>query len=181
MGHGKKSQIVRSPVREEGIHLYRFGKKQLTLLHSEFHEAFGDAAILDKTDTSFSEWSFEVCRKHYQILFSFVQKGLLHNIHDISDGGLVVSLAETLFDEKWGFEGNLEQDLNSLFGEGPGQFVVGVRNDALEEFEKECQTQGASINYLGKSTANGVCTFFENDKVSIDPLLNCWLRNWDEV
>lgn len=181
MGHGHKSQILRSPVRREGIKLYRLGKKQITLLNSELHEIFGDNILKEDPNlTGYKNWDFSECQQTYQFVHKATKEHLIHNIHDISDGGLMVSLCEVLFDSGLGFKGNLSSHLCDLFGEGPGQFVIGVETDSEAEVLNAAKKDGVFLEYLGESTSDGECYFF-NDKKNISSFLKSWKRDWSQI
>lgn len=182
MGHGKKSQLVRSPVRKAGVHLYRFGAFQSTLLWSECHETFGDEVLATEGNPkSYEKWDFSKCYKHYQGLYKIIQKGIVHNLHDLSDGGLAVALAEVLFDGGFGFEGDVPETMTELFGEGPGQFVLGVEENKRDEFDDLINQMELEASYLGRSTDSGDCNFFKDDKTKTSHLLKSWQRDWTKV
>lgn len=62
--------------------------------------------------------------------------GYVSSAHDLSEGGLGVALAETLFKTKLGLKLELpEIDKNLFFSETPGRFVVTVPADKVDEFE----------------------------------------------
>jgi phosphoribosylformylglycinamidine synthase subunit PurL len=69
-----------------------------------------------------------------------VRAGQLASVHDVSDGGLAVAIAECAIAGEIGCETNVEhlrergaQPTEALFGEGPGGFLVSGDRAALEE------------------------------------------------
>ena len=81
----------------------------------------------------------------YRALFSAMQKGLVASCHDLSDGGLGVSLAECAFAGGLGCSVDLAQvpaDMHDLrddelmFSESAGRFLVGVSPQHAEAFEE---------------------------------------------
>jgi phosphoribosylformylglycinamidine synthase len=69
-----------------------------------------------------------------------VRAGRLKSVHDVSDGGLAVAIAECAIAGGIGCETNVEhlrergaQPTEALFGEGPGGFLVSADRAALED------------------------------------------------
>ncbi|WP_308554852.1 phosphoribosylformylglycinamidine synthase subunit PurL [uncultured Lactobacillus sp.] len=77
--------------------------------------------------------------------------GYVSSAHDLSEGGLGVSLAETLFKTKLGLKLELPKiDKNLFFSETPGRFVVTVPADKVAEFEAK---MGEVATKVGEVTA----------------------------
>ena len=75
-----------------------------------------------------------------EIVRNAVRAGQLNSIHDISDGGLAVAIAECAIAGNIGCETNVEhlrergaQPTEALFGEGPGGFLVSGDRATLED------------------------------------------------
>lgn len=75
--------------------------------------------------------------------------GLVKSAHDLSEGGLGVALAESLFDTDFGAEVNLAFDKNLLFSETPGRLLVSVDPENAERFEQE---MGKAVTEIGQVT-----------------------------
>jgi phosphoribosylformylglycinamidine synthase subunit PurL len=71
-----------------------------------------------------------------------VRSGALRSAHDVAEGGLAVALAECCVAGGHGAELALAGDEATLFGEGPGAFVVSGPRDAFAAF-------GAAARVLG--------------------------------
>ena len=73
-----------------------------------------------------------------QTVAALITKGLVLSAHDISEGGLFVTLCESGFNRELGFSvitsGGIRKDA-SLFGEGQSRVVVSVALDKVKEFE----------------------------------------------
>ncbi|MFP4664869.1 MAG: phosphoribosylformylglycinamidine synthase subunit PurL [Bacteroidales bacterium] len=71
------------------------------------------------------------------MLQQLAQKQLVESMHDISDGGLFVTLAESSFEHNLGFDITSDAEVRKdayLFGEAQGRVVVSVDPDKEEEF-----------------------------------------------
>lgn len=68
-------------------------------------------------------------------LLKAIELGIVDSAHDLSEGGLAVGLAESLFSSGLGLKANLTT-MNSafLFSETPGRFVVSVVPENVENF-----------------------------------------------
>jgi phosphoribosylformylglycinamidine synthase subunit PurL len=96
--------------------------------------------------------------KLQDLVKELVKTGLTSSVHDVSDGGLFVTLAESCMPNNFGF--NIESDSDVrldafLFGESQSRVVVSVspkKEDAFIEFLLKSKND---FIILGKVTANG--------------------------
>jgi len=79
--------------------------------------------------------------KMQAILATIIQKKIVNAAHDVSEGGLIITLLESAFTNEFGFEVN---DNNSLlradafwFGEAQGRVVLSISPNQLQNFEAE--------------------------------------------
>jgi len=73
-----------------------------------------------------------------QKITELINKKLIQSAHDISEGGLFVTLCESGFNRELGFTVETKDDLREdayLFGEGQSRVVVSVKADLIEKFE----------------------------------------------
>jgi phosphoribosylformylglycinamidine synthase subunit PurL len=113
----------------------------------------------------------------HEAVSSIIRKKLIQSAHDISEGGLFVTLAESSFPQSLGF--NVEMKNNAIrkdafwFGEAQGRVVVSVREEDKEAFENELNI---SFQKLGVVTANEI--FIDNENWgSIDG----WSEKYDNA
>lgn len=81
----------------------------------------------------------EEFRLHETVTY-LVKNKLVHSVHDLSEGGLFVALAESSFKRNLGFEVKKSNGLRSdawWFGEAQGRAIVSVSTDKVTDFEKE--------------------------------------------
>lgn len=93
----------------------------------------------------------------HEILLKLIGKKLIRSAHDVSDGGVLVALAEcSIMDE----ENMIGADLNlpvktredfSFFSESQSRVIVSVSTEKKEEFEKQLNSSGMTFSYLGKT------------------------------
>jgi len=68
-----------------------------------------------------------------------INKRLIQSAHDVSDGGLFVTLCESGFNRELGFTLETKENVRKdayLFGEGQSRVLVSVQADLISEFEK---------------------------------------------
>jgi phosphoribosylformylglycinamidine (FGAM) synthase-like enzyme len=92
-------------------------------------------------------------RRLLALVRDLVNADLLDGIHDLSDGGLGVALAEMAVRSQVGFRVEGIADHIQLFGEGPSRLLVSVPAPALEEVRAAAATTGVGCAHLG--TAGG--------------------------
>jgi phosphoribosylformylglycinamidine synthase len=129
--------------------------KKMTL---DFKKA-GDAIYLlgnAKNDISSSEYLHKVCGIEYspapyfdleeefilqQKVSTLIQEGIIESAHDVSEGGLFITLCESAFNRNLGFDISTDSQIRKdafLFGEGQSRVVVSVKENSTIEFEKNC-------------------------------------------
>ena len=107
----------------------------------------------------------------HKAIASFIQNGCIESAHDISEGGLLVTLMESSFPRGLGFdvsfnpnyleESNMRNDA-FWFGEAQGRVVVSVSDDGMEGFLTLAEQLGIEVDELGKVTAGNVIVNDDN-------------------
>ena len=90
-----------------------------------------------------------------QALKGVIAEGLVNAVHDVSDGGLYVSLIEMSMPRGLGFDIVSDADIRLdafLFGEGQGRVVVSVTEEQVEDFVEYMVAKGVNITLLGHVT-----------------------------
>lgn len=88
----------------------------------------------------------------YRSYHEAVKAGLIRSAHDVSEGGLLTTLAEMSFSEVAGIEVNVDQSIAELFAETPGRIVIEV--DAVDS-DQVLKHFGDSALKIGKTVAGG--------------------------
>ncbi len=78
-----------------------------------------------------------------------VRTGLVASVHDVSDGGLAVALAEACIHGGRGASVTMPRDGEAWFGEGPGRFVASVAADRLPALEALARSHAVPVAILG--------------------------------
>jgi phosphoribosylformylglycinamidine synthase len=72
-----------------------------------------------------------------QLVAKLIKAGLVNSAHDVSDGGLFITLLESSMPRGLGFSVECDEDIRKdafLFGEAQGRIVVSVSQDKLDDF-----------------------------------------------
>ena len=144
-------KTVTSEFKAAGDLVYQLGETYDELGASEFYAKYGQlGANVPKVRK-------EAAKELYLKVMEANRQDLIESSHDLSDGGLAVSLAESAFGGALGAEinlGSLPQDLSNealLFAESHSRFVVTVRPENKEAFET---IMGNRAFFLGKTGGN---------------------------
>ena len=175
--------ICTTPFKEVGSLIYQIGITQDCLAGSEFFSCH------NSTGNSKKKYDLQNNFNLYQKIHSAIQKKLLSCCHDISDGGLIVALAESCFGNMIGAKINLDNLLQerqgnklslnaSLYGESHGRFVVEVSRQNNEEFKKYFDKQ--EIFLIGKTTLDEVIIVERENKKILQKQIEEIKKIWKE-
>ena len=121
----------------------------------------------------------------YRAVAQALSRGLVRSLHDLSDGGLAVALAESALGGRFGAEIDLGQvpgtgsDAEVLFSETPSRFLASVAADRWDDFAAVLRGQSAAV--IGKVTAEGRVTAARDGKTVLDATLDQILDAWNAL
>ncbi len=118
-------------VKNPGDLIFLTGKRSGKIGGSEFLRIFYDNFIgeIDTANLNF-EWELQ------ERILEAIEKGSVNAVHDVSDGGLLVSISEMIMHGNHGVELIPEIDEIFAFGEWQSRFVVTVPPENLDKFKK---------------------------------------------
>ena len=97
--------------------------------------------------------------KLHEAITALITSGLISGAHDISEGGLFVSLTESAVAGSLGYSVQLpsgtRKDL-SLFSESQGRIVISLDKENLTKAEDLLRKQGIPVVRLGTVTERGI-------------------------
>jgi phosphoribosylformylglycinamidine synthase len=94
-----------------------------------------------------------------KVLADLIKNNLISSAHDVSEGGLFVTLCESAFWNNLGFEINTNASVRKdafLFGEAQSRVVVSVKRDALATLEEALQSHGQHYEVVGEVTGGDI-------------------------
>lgn len=138
-------RVIPSFVQHPGDKVYLVGQTRDDYAGSELQKMMtGDISGIVK--------AFDLHHVHQYMrqLLMTMENGLVSSAHDLSEGGLGVALAETVFKTDLGLKIDLaDQPVAHLFSETPGRFIVTVALEKVTEFE---QALGKDAHLIGEVT-----------------------------
>lgn len=144
------TKAVSMDIKKPGNHIYLLGRTNRELGASEYFASFGIVgSSVPKVDAASA-------MNRYQLLHAAIQDSLVSAAHDVSDGGLAVSLAEMAFAGGSGLEIDLGSvsardnlnDTEILYCETPSRIILEVSPENTEKIE---DLFGADAACIGKS------------------------------
>jgi phosphoribosylformylglycinamidine synthase subunit PurL len=94
-----------------------------------------------------------------QLVTQLINKQLVQSVHDVSDGGLFVTLIESSFNRNKGFDVNAAEGVRKdafWFGESQSRVVTSVSEEQLESFLKTLDDAGIEYTFVGKVTGGEI-------------------------
>ncbi|HEV3226891.1 MAG TPA: AIR synthase related protein, partial [Acidimicrobiales bacterium] len=103
------------------------------------------------------------------LVASLVNDGIVSGVHDVSDGGLALALAEMAVRSRVGF--TVEAD--AIFTESPSRVIVSVSDDRLREVHRRHVDAGVSGALLGRAGGDRLVVAGTLD-ISLDEAIAAW-------
>lgn len=172
-------------LKASGNKLFLLGDRKNELGASEFYELLG---YLGK---NVPQEDFEQATKEIYSVIDGVDNGLIESCHDISEGGLLVTLAEMTMPHprKGGGKLGLKADLSEI-GKGlksfqklfsqTGGFVCEVKPENVEKFKEICDNNSLSMIELGEVIAESNFVITDDGKEIISQSLSILQEAWLE-
>jgi phosphoribosylformylglycinamidine synthase subunit PurL len=165
------AHITTSSVKSAGDYIYVLGQAK---------GEFGGSALqrLQLGDVSGRppQLDLEIEKKRQDELLRAIKNGWVASAHDISEGGLAVAVAESLFGTSFGADVALVGNISAeLFDETQSRFVVTVKPENALEFEA---CVGDAIR-IGEVTENARLTIKSDSKVLIDGDVASYENVWE--
>ena len=127
-------------------------------------------------------------KKVQDFLINTIDLGHISAAHDISEGGLLVAIAEMLFENpELGADLSIDSLGESnrldalLFGESQGRVLISVSNENLNEVLESAINDGLSVLKLGTSTDSGRLKLSVSENEILDSEVNKLHKIWNEA
>ena len=173
----KQENVTRSQLEHAGLELILLGGWPMELGGSYYLQTQHA-----KKEGAVPEVSLENEKKVQDLLIEQIEAGRIVAAHDLSEGGLLVCLAEMLFGKN-----NIGVSISiptngridsTLFGESQGRVIVAVSSSDSNEFISCSKTAGVQANFLGRTSDSGMMQIKMGQKVvlstSIADLHSVW-------
>ncbi len=169
-------KTITSNFKADGDLIYILGKTYDELGASEFYKLF------DELGANVPKVRKEDAKRLYEKVIKANKQNLIESCHDFSDGGMAVAICESAIGTEFGAELDVSElgdlSLNAiLFSESHSRFVVSIRSESKEKFEK---LFGEDSFLIGKVTSNKMMKInFENNCV-VELEMEEIRKTWDE-
>jgi len=167
-------QSVTSDFKAAGDLIYQLGTTYDELGASEFY------TLYDELGANVPKVRKEAAKALYLKVMKANSERLIESSHDLSDGGLAVSLVESAFGGEFGLEANLDalgdlSDVVKLFSESHSRFVVSIRPENKVAFEAIFEDKAF---LLGRVMAEKNINITSNHNNLIDLPTDALLEAW---
>ena len=135
----------------------------------------GKSTVVPKVD-------FDLLKKSIDTMLMIIEEGLVVSCHDLSDGGLAVSLAEMCIGGDFGADiditsmGDIRGDFK-LFSESNTRWLVEVKKENQSEFEEAMDIPFLNIGKIGGSRL----MITDNSKTLVDFDVDDIRRAWNDT
>ncbi len=175
----KFKKAINHQLKKEGSVLFVIGKTFGHIEQSVFLEE-----IYSITDGQPPEINLINEKNNGECVLEIINKNLVNSVHDISNGGLIIALAEMSMGSDFGVKINkpkkLTNSLKYFFGEDQGRYVLEISNINIEKVEKILKNNNIFYENIGSTQKS----YFEIEgelKIDIKELYkinNQWYNNY---
>jgi phosphoribosylformylglycinamidine synthase len=167
------NDIMDSKFKSDGDLIWELGVNYGELGGSEYLQmqtgkAYGNAPKLDLSTE----------KALYDVVLELIKRKLIKSAHDIADGGIAVTLVESLFGTKLGAKIQLaDKGLRPdsiLFGESQSRVVVSSSKEAKREIEKLARSHKIEANIIGETTKSRKVVINDWVDESVEELKNLY-------
>ncbi|MBN8702971.1 MAG: phosphoribosylformylglycinamidine synthase subunit PurL [Bacteroidetes bacterium] len=145
-----KKNITPIGFKKAGHLIYLIGESRNDISSSEYVYSFHN---IKNTPAPYFNLDEEFNVQH--ATKALIRAGLIETAHDVSDGGLFVTLVESAFVNQLGFDISTDDMLRKdafLFGESQSRIVVSVAQEKEDTFIEFMMNQEVEFNFIGEVT-----------------------------
>ena len=160
------------------VHIELNNKKRLA---GSIFEEVNLASFKDTPDLD----DISLFKKMFEIVQANIENKKIIALHDISDGGLIVSLLEMAFTKKIGLDINIpelnQHNINScLFSEEIG-LILQISNDNCEHIIEDFNSAGLNATAIGSLTSDKKITIRNESEHFFDESISTLEKYWRET
>lgn len=169
-------QSVSMDFKEEGDLIFLLGETKDELGGSELYDELGQLG------SQVPQVDVDAAMARYRKYHAATKKGLVKSAHDLSEGGLLVSLAESCFGARLGADITLPQsDLNAvryLFSESASRLLITCAPENVDALKAELK--GEPLTSLGQVAGHQNLNL-AGQSLAIDDLYRAWRQPLSEL
>jgi phosphoribosylformylglycinamidine synthase II len=118
------------------------------------------------------------------VVLGAIRQGLISSAHDVAEGGLAVSIAESAISGNKGVQINIETGLTAteiLFSESQSRIVLSVKESQVDLLLSQAKEAGVEAQVIGKVRDTEQVDFTINGKPEISTSVSTILTSWKEA
>ncbi len=145
-----KSKVMSLDFKQKGDLIFIIGSSYNDINSSEYLATYHGVKASPAPYFNLEE-EFEM----QQLVRSLIEDQLINAAHDISDGGMFITLTEMAMPRELGFDIVTDSEIREdafLFGEGQGRVIVTVDENSEDEFIERMAESNVSFTLLGHVT-----------------------------
>lgn len=163
------NQLVKMNVQQSGDLVYVIGQTG-----DDYHGSELQKMLQGEIFGSLRPLNLDKMSAYMKTLLKAMQQGLIQSCHDLSEGGLAVALAESIFGTDLGLKVEVTFDSAKLFSESAGRFVVTVAKQQQQAFEELFQTDTTLIGEVIAQPVLAVKTTTEAWQIEAKQAYKLW-------
>jgi len=168
MAKSRTGLAVGSDFKQAGDAIYLLGKQQTGWAGSTFSHVF------DIAENNVPPCDTVENILLYRLIHQALQQQILQSLHDISEGGLLVNIAESMIGGNLGANINLTE-IEELFNEAAGRFIVTVAHDKQDIFENFFKNTPCKI--LGHVTDDNTLSL-PHETIALGDITAAWKKGF---
>jgi phosphoribosylformylglycinamidine synthase len=149
-----KRQIMTLDFKKAGDHIFLIGKSQNDIASSEYLYSY-----LNVKNSPAPAFDLDEEYEMQQLIKSLIKSNLIESAHDVSDGGLFITLLESAIALNTGFDISTDEDIRKdafLFGESQSRVVISVSPEKLDAFVDFIADSDVEFTNLGEVTGGEI-------------------------
>lgn len=164
------SKVIKMSFLKTESKIFMVGKRREECGGSVYFDIFGElGAIVPKVN-------FKELENQIFAMTDAVEERLILSAHDISDGGIAITLAEMTFQNEIGCEVSIKESFSDdriLFGE-TGGFVIEVSVENEESLKEIFRERGADLYEIGKTTKRKRILISKSIEIELESAKKAW-------
>ena len=161
--------------------LYVVGKTEGHLSASAYERILLNfSKIKDSSVPPFTDLEMEL--KISKIIMKLIKKSLITACHDVSDGGLLMSILEMCLEGETGFKfSNLPNNHKFLFGEDQSRYLVAIETSKVTQVNSTLDKSNIYYEKLGYfSKENQILKFPDKSSINLN-IIKKIRKNWENM
>jgi phosphoribosylformylglycinamidine synthase II len=174
--------VATVPLKDYGESIYLVGKTRCEMGGSEYYNVIHDMVEGEPPRFNGSEE-----KRSITLACKSIQQGLTETVHDCSDGGLAVAMAEMCILGGLGAEIDLAEVPGDklrtdelLYSESNSRFIMTVSRKNLEEFLNLASKVGAKVAQIGRVADTGELVMLRDKEKALSCSIESMRKAWSE-